>query len=124
MFDAAPIDAEMVASASYFYRDDDILLDDDGPFVMQYGTTVSVAGTFDDLPSSRDVGTYPTSDPRIKTFGVTVGGNTASSAQLTVTKAAPTRVVGEFLVGGGSGETTNLLCTFDLRRAYEHDTDD
>lgn len=114
----------MVASSSYFYRDDDILLDDDGPFVMQYGTAVSVAGAFDDLPSSRDVGTYPTSDPRIKTFAVTVGSNTASSAQLTVTKAAPSRVVGEFVVGGGSGDATNLQCTFDLRRAYEHDTDD
>lgn len=118
-WDGMPISALIDPDTSYFFRDDDILLDADGPFVMNYGTVFRVEGTFDDLPNGSYLGTYPTIDKRLsrwvilyRNFGIT------DVANLTLTTAMPSRVLGQFSLAD------TLTCTFDLRRAYERDTDD
>lgn len=113
-----PISASIVPESSYFFRDDDILLDDDGPFVMTYGTVVRAEGTFKDLPRGSYAGTYPTTDQRLSRWTLFVRESAVTdSAQLTLTTAMASRVIGQF-------ELPGLICTFDLRRAYERDTDD
>lgn len=113
-----PISASIVPESSYFFRDDDILLDDDGPFVMNYGTELQVQGTFKDLPNGTYVGTYPTTDQRLSRWSLLIRGlGVTEPAQLTLTTSMASRVIGQF-------ELPGLVCTFDLRRAYERDTDD
>lgn len=113
-----PISEAIVPDSSYFFRDDDILFDDDGPFVMNYGTVLQVTGTFDDLPNASYVGSYPTTDQRLSRWTLLIRGLAVSQpAQLTLTTSMASRVIGQF-------ELPGLTCTFDLRRAYERDTDD
>lgn len=110
---------------SYFYRDDDILGDDDGPFRIRYGGgAFEVTGEFDDLPDSRYVGAHrvPTED-RISRWQMEArfNPNSFSDTVVTLTAAGSSRVVGSFRTEFSGG---NAQCSFDLRRAYERDTDD
>ncbi len=121
------VDLAMDPGASEFHRDDDILLDDDGPVRMSYGGGAFVIeGEFDDLPDSRVLGTYAVPDgQRVSAWNVRLADTTAPTAQestLTVTRAASERVVGQFTTRFEGG--SSVRCTFDLRRAYELDTDD
>lgn len=123
--DGRPVDLPMDAAASYFYRDDDILGDEDGPFVMAYGAgALTVSGQFDDLPSSRELGTRPVpQDDIVDRWEVrsTLSGGNAQGSTLTLTTSSRERVVGSFTTRFAEGSVT---CTLDLRRAYERDTDD
>lgn len=119
------INLAMDPAASYFYRDDDHFGDEDGPFVMRYGDGVfTVDGQFDDMPSGRELGTrtVPQNDI-VDTWNVhtTLGFGDALGSTLTLTTSSRERVVGSFTTRFNQG---SLTCTLDLRRAYEHDTDD
>ena len=121
------VDLAMDPGPSEFHRDDDILLDDDGPVRMSYGGGAFVIeGEFDDMPDSRVLGTYAVPDgQRVDVWNVRLADTTAPAAlesTLTVTRAESDRVVGQFTTRFEGG--SSLRCTFDLRRAYELDTDD
>lgn len=122
---ARAIDLPMDAARSQFHRDDDVLGDDDGPFVLSYGAgALVVEGQFDDLPSGRELGTrmVPMKDV-VDTWQVrtTLVAGDAQGSTLTLTQSSPTRVVGSTSIRFAEG---TLTCTLDLRRAYELDTDD
>lgn len=114
----------MDASESQFHRDDDILLDDDAPFVLSYGGgVVRFEGQLADMPSDALLGTHATSDPFFHTFEATRPETPLlDSASMTFTTARSDRLVGTLDATYTDGST--LRCELDLRRAYELDTDD
>ncbi len=114
----------MDAAESQFHRDDDILLDDDAPFVLSYGSgAVVFVGELADMPSDALLGTHATSGPLFHAFGASRPETPPlEGASMTFTTARSDRLVGTLdatFAGGGS-----LRCQLDLRRAYELDTDD
>lgn len=118
------ISEKIVAAESSFWRDDDILGDEDGPLQMRYAR-IAVDAQFDDMPSDRDKGTYLITDPRLDHWYTTVDGDIALTATLTVTKAERQRLVGSFVFATPPEDAPgSVTCTFDLRRAFEKDTDD
>ncbi len=125
VFDGRTILFAMDPEPSAFHRDDDILGDEDGPFTLSYGGgVVRVEGVFDDLPSARDLGTYPVpSEPSVDAWNLTttLTASAIKDSTLTLTTASRERVAGSFTTVFASGTIT---CTLDLRRAYERDTDD
>jgi len=123
--DGRAIDLPIDPAPSGFYRDDDILGDEDGPFTISYGSgAIRVEGEFANLPSSRDLGTYRVPAPDrvgVWALSTTLTNDVAGVTTLTLTTASRERVVGSFAaeIAGGT-----LMCTLNLRRAYERDTDD
>jgi hypothetical protein len=112
------------ASASQFHRDDDILLDDDAPFVVSYGGgAVVFDGELADLPDDRLLGTHDTSSTLFHAFASRQPLTpTLASATMTTTTARADRLVATIDATYDDGST--LRCELDLRRAYELDTDD
>jgi len=125
LVDGRPVDLAMDPAPSGFYREDDILADEDGPFTLSYGGgALRVEGMFDDLPSARDIGTYRVpSEPSVDAWNLTttITPGAVVESTLTLTAASRERVVGSFATTFTGG---SLTCTLDLRRAYERDTDD
>lgn len=112
------------AEASQFHRDDDVLLDDDAPFVVSYGGgAVVFEGELADLPDDRLLGTHDTSSTLFHTFAARQPSTpTLASATMTATAARPDRLVATIDATYDDGSA--LRCELDLRRAYELDTDD
>lgn len=110
---------------SYFFRDDDILGDEDAPLRISYGGGAwRVSGELDDLPDSRYLGEHrPPTEDRLRLWSNESRFTTSSynDTVVTLTAAGRERVVGSFRTSFAEG---SAQCTFDLRRAYEHDTDD
>lgn len=115
---------EMDAAESQFHRDDDVLLDDDAPFVLSYGAGAIVfVGELADLPSAALLGTHATDGPLFHAFAATRPETPVlQRAAITFTVARPDRVVGTLEAAYADGSA--LRCELDLRRAYELDTDD
>lgn len=119
------VDLPMDPAGSYFYRDDDILADEDAPFLMSYGAgALTVRGQFDDMPSNRELGTRAV--PQVDVVDTwelrtTLGFGDPQGSTLTLTTSTRERVTGSFTTRFAQG---NVTCSLDLRRAYEHDTDD
>lgn len=121
----APVDLAMDGAESEYHRDDDILLDDDGPFAMSYGgSAVVFSGELDDMPTSRDVGVHRSDSELFHGVAATVDGNTAyvPESTLTIDDVRLDRMVGSLDARFEDG--SQLHCTYDLRRAFELDTDD
>lgn len=111
------IDEPIVPAQSYFYRDDDILGDEDAPIAMAYGTRVIVDAELADMPDKTLIGTFPSTDAKFHRWAHTEDGGSTSAESITFTTAHRERLVGQFVSGA-------MTCTFDLRRAYEKDTHD
>lgn len=111
--------------ASEYHRDDDIFLDDDAPFVMSYGDgSVVLSGVLDDMPLDGDVGTHAADGELFHGVVVDVGGQSVpvEEASLTIEEVRLDRLLGALEVRLEGGD--ELRCTYDLRRAFELDTDD
>ncbi len=124
---------QLEAGASEFHRDD---LQDgaENAFInMAYaGQTVQVAAYLRGMPDQQHVGTHRlplpnetnVDSPMLRWELSPVAGITGAMRDGTIefTRAENRRVEGSWTVNFDSGET--LRCTFNLRRAYELDTDD
>lgn len=119
-----PADLAIDPVASEFHRDDDILLDDDAPFTMSYGSgALLVRGELADMPEDRSIGTHDVTAAFFHSFEVQnpemprfAGGS------MTLTTARADRMGGVLNLEFEDGSA--LDCSFDLRRAFELDTDD
>jgi hypothetical protein len=120
------VDLSMDAAASEYHRDDDLFLDDDAPFAMSYGDgELAILGELDDMPTSSDVGVHDTSGELFHFFDANVArgeGPTAVSSTMTIESVRIDRMTGA--VDATFDDGGALHCTFDLRRAFELDTDD
>ncbi len=110
---------------SHFYREDDILGDEDAPVALRYGGgQVRVQGELDDMPTSSYVGTHRVpSEDRVRRWDIEHAPAMSSPTEtsVTFTTASRDRLVGEFQSRYTEG---TMRCSFNLRRAWEHDTDD
>lgn len=123
----------MDADSSEFHRDDQ---QDgaEGAFVnLSYGGgTLRVTGHFSDMPESGDVGSHPlpaggtNGTGLVDTWRVEEIRNAMTPAlvdgTLTLTASSRDRIVGSWTAR--FDDSTTRECSFNLRRAYELDTDD
>jgi len=121
----------MDPDASHFYRDDLHFLQEEAFFDLSYadadGNGVAVAGKLADMPTHDDVGSYdPVTDPFFAYWWLTPTGMALPLAAfpqtLTLSVSGRDRLEGIWSFDGVVAGAVE--CSFDLRRAYELDTDD
>lgn len=124
MLDGEPVELAIDPASSEFHRDDDILLDEDAPFTLSYGGgALVVRGELADMPSERSLGAHDVADPFFHAFGVVAPETPVlDGGSMTLSTARADRMGGTLALGFADGSV--LECSFDLRRAFELDTDD